>query len=404
MSQPTASPVAKAPSSPSTQSPVKGRLKKQQAQGFSLSSFLIALSAVVCLAGVTILPSITKVSSPGLPSIFGTISTIFDGYKSDLVGTQSGETQKTGSSPSSAVVTLPAYNPSYEIPTAVFVGGTSGIGLAMAESFAQQTNGSSRIIIVGRNRIAAEGLFARIPSPSTDAPKHEFIECDATLMKNVHVASAHILKTVPKINFLVLTPGVMTMNPRDETEEGIDRKLALHYYARWAFIHGLLPALRKAGEAGEDAKVLSVLGAGRGSDIELDNLGLKADFKVIKAAMQTATYTDLMMEEFSQRNPGISFLHSSPGLVRTNLIRSSDYWMLQMTYPALELMFWPFAISSGQCAEYMWGAIHRSTSGRAWRIGSKGEDIGMLNYRGNEEERKLVWEHTVAEVKPSTIL
>lgn len=34
----------------------------------------------------------------------------------------------------------------------------------------------------------------------------------------------------------------------------------MHYYARWKLIGDLLPALKKAKEAGEDAKVLSVLG------------------------------------------------------------------------------------------------------------------------------------------------
>ncbi|KAJ3858979.1 hypothetical protein EV359DRAFT_51535 [Lentinula novae-zelandiae] len=42
------------------------------------------------------------------------------------------------------------------LPVAVFVGGTSGIGRAIAETFARHTNGNAHIIIVGRNRAAAE--------------------------------------------------------------------------------------------------------------------------------------------------------------------------------------------------------------------------------------------------------
>lgn len=59
---------------------------------------------------------------------------------------------------------------------------------------------------------------------------------------------------------------MITLNGRDETSdsEGLDKKLALHYYARWKFIKDLIPLLRRAKDAGEDAKVLSVLGAGHG--------------------------------------------------------------------------------------------------------------------------------------------
>jgi NAD(P)-dependent dehydrogenase (short-subunit alcohol dehydrogenase family) len=38
------------------------------------------------------------------------------------------------------------------VPVAVFVGGTSGIGQATAEAFARHTKGNAHIIICGRNR------------------------------------------------------------------------------------------------------------------------------------------------------------------------------------------------------------------------------------------------------------
>lgn len=54
----------------------------------------------------------------------------------------------------------------------------------------------------------------------------------------------------------------MTLKGRDETSEGMDKKLALNYYARWKFVHDLMPLLEKAKAAGEDARVLTVLAAG----------------------------------------------------------------------------------------------------------------------------------------------
>ena len=86
------------------------------------------------------------------------------------------------------------------------------------------------------------------------------------------------------------------MKGRDETPEGIDRKLAAAYYARWKFTRDLLPSIQKARDAGQEAKVVSILGAGKGTAIDVDDLGLKKSFSALAAAAATPTYTDLMME------------------------------------------------------------------------------------------------------------
>lgn len=195
-----------------------------------------------------------------------------------------------------------AFSPSYK-PVALFVGGTSGIGQGIAESFARHVKGNAHIIIIGRNRASAESIISRFPkptSPSSSSPNqqitHEFVQCDVSLMKNVQTVTKELLTRIPKINFLVMSPGYSTLKGRDETEEGIDRKLAVHYYGRWKFINDLLPALRKAKEAGEDSKVMSVMAAGKGAEIDLDDLGLKKTFSVVKAGLQIPTYNDLMVE------------------------------------------------------------------------------------------------------------
>lgn len=125
-------------------------------------------------------------------------------------------------------------------PVAVFVGGTSGIGAGMARAFARHRNGDAHIIIIGRNRAAAEEVIASFPKP-TGKEQHEFVECDVTLMRNVRKTTSELVERLPKVNFLVLTQGMMTMKGRDETDEGIDRKLALHYYSRWRFTYEFVP-------------------------------------------------------------------------------------------------------------------------------------------------------------------
>jgi NAD(P)-dependent dehydrogenase (short-subunit alcohol dehydrogenase family) len=196
------------------------------------------------------------------------------------------------------------FAPSYT-PVALFVGGTSGIGQAMAEGLARYTNGNAHIIICGRNRQAAESIIASLPKPTPasdskeSAPSsasYEFVQCDASLMKNVGAMTTDLLARLPKINFLVLSPGYLSLKGLDPTKEGIGKQLALNYYARWKFINDLMPLLRNAKDAGEDAKVYSVLAAGDGQKMDMDDLGLKKTFGFVKNLKIAPTYNDLMME------------------------------------------------------------------------------------------------------------
>jgi len=284
-----------------------------------------------------------------------------------------------------------AFHSSYP-PVAVFVGGTSGIGQSMVERFANMTKGNSHIIIVGRNRTAAETILASLPPVSTSGTR-EFIQCDASLMSNVHTASKEILNRHNKINYLVLTPGILSLNGRDETTEGIDKKLAVHYYARWRFIHDLLPSLEKAKEAGEEAKTMSVLAAGKGGEIDVEDLGLKKSFSLLKAGLATPTYNDLMLESYASLHPKLSFVHAYPGTVRTPIASSSTSTLLSLASPLLIGLTYPWSYSAKECGEYMWHGLLAAKHGFS-RTDDKGQDIGMKRYFGNEEQRKKLWEHT----------
>ncbi|KAJ6526712.1 hypothetical protein B0H19DRAFT_1196841 [Mycena capillaripes] len=156
------------------------------------------------------------------------------------------------------------------LPVAVFVGGTPGIGRATAEAFAHYTKGNAHIIIVGRNKGAAESILASFPRPSTPTGwKHEFVGCEASLMKNIGAFTGVLLKRVPKINFLVISSGYASLLGGHDTEESIDHQLALRYYGRWKFISDLVPALRAAAEGGEAAKVMSILDTASGMPVTL---------------------------------------------------------------------------------------------------------------------------------------
>jgi hypothetical protein len=99
----------------------------------------------------------------------------------------------------------------------------------------------------------------------------------------------------------VLGAGYASFTSTEETSEGLDRQLALRYYSRYVFISSLLPLLTKTRQSGQDARVMSILGGGRASPVNLEDLGLKNarsktfGFGGVKAVFQSVGYNDLMM-------------------------------------------------------------------------------------------------------------
>lgn len=274
-------------------------------------------------------------------------------------------------------------------PVAIFVGGTSGIGQAVAQALARYTNGQLHLIIIGRNRAAAESIFATLPKPALPAARYEFIECDATLMRNVAATTSELLARLPKVNYLVLSSGYLGLRSpgRDETLEGIDKKLALNYYARWKFTHDLLPLLKAAKDSGQDARVMSVLAPGNGRTLDLEDLGLKKGYSFLSSFRAAPTYNDLMVESFAEKEPGPSFIHIYPGAVRTPLLST-----------VFTVLMYPFTCSPEDCAERMLYALVHADAG-AQRRDANGDDMGRKDYYGSDEARVRLWTHTVDEVQ-----
>jgi NAD(P)-dependent dehydrogenase (short-subunit alcohol dehydrogenase family) len=142
-------------------------------------------------------------------------------------------------------------------------------------------------------------------------------------MKSIRQACADFDKKFSKLNFLIMAQGVATMDGRNETKEGIDRKMALHYYGRIMFVNALAPVLTKTALT-EDVRVASILSGGVHSPIaNLDDLALKRTFSIVNAANACGFYNDLAFDQLARNFGGpagnrISFVHAAPGFIRTN--------------------------------------------------------------------------------------
>lgn len=156
-------------------------------------------------------------------------------------------------------------------------------------------------MILGRNQAAADNIIAGFPrtpasTPAEEASDYSFIKVDASSMAQIRSVTSKLSKELDKINFLVVTAGYTSLKGRDETEEGIDRKMACNFYARFRMIQDLIPLVEKAEEGGEKTGVISVLAAGRGGPIDINDLGLHKGYGVTSSRYHAIAYTDAVFE------------------------------------------------------------------------------------------------------------
>ncbi|KAE9390013.1 hypothetical protein BT96DRAFT_1002678 [Gymnopus androsaceus JB14] len=232
--------------------------------------------------------------------------------------------------------------PNSLLPSPVAVGGTSDIGRGIAEAFARHTEGNANIILVGRNRAATDEITA--------------VPCPTSPFRQTRITTKETLSRYSKVDFLILSPGILNLT-RDDTEE----------HCRKA----------REGRENKDAKVLSVLSAGK---------------------------VDRLHDGFAFHYPNFgSLVHSYLGRFWTPLgLDSSSVFVRVIATLAnshFNLLF-DLALSVEECGEYsLNGILNTALAPDAWRTGNYDEDIGKKGYFGNDEARDKLWDHILKIIK-----
>lgn len=271
-----------------------------------------------------------------------------------------------------------------------------------------------RIYLVGRNKAAATNLIKEFSEINKGATT-EFIESDVALLKNVDKACEEIKAKESKINLLSLSAGFFTFKGRDETSEGLDKKLSLHYYSRMRFAQQLMPLLAKGAETPAEAgklplaRVISVLGAGHEGAINLEDFDLKNTYSLSKCATHAQTGNTLAPYALWSSDPlskNVTFIHSAPGGVDTSLSKKGGVagWTLKVLFPVVKAVM-PSQINSiDECGErHLWAATaDEFGEGGVVLLAPKSDVIKspevIEKMRKDGTEQKL-WEHTTGVFK-----
>ncbi|EXJ89138.1 hypothetical protein A1O3_02202 [Capronia epimyces CBS 606.96] len=295
---------------------------------------------------------------------------------------------------------------------ALVVGGTNGIGYAMACRVAAEASTSNSNSNNNNSSPSAVIISGRTKPTNIPHANMEFRRLDATSMHQIKqytdtFKSGLQDKPDQKLDLLIMTQGIMNTAGRTETPEGVDRKMALHYYGKQLLIRELMPALK------EDAKVVVVFDSvyGRPSKLDWNDLDLKKHFSLSKAANHCMVMNDVMVQFYAaqqqqQQQQTTSttatpnrrhFVHAWPGAVDTNLFTELP-WYLQ---PVLRLAALLLAVSPDTCAERLLnGLADCSTAGnkdgRFWsHMDNKGHLVANKTI-WSEDQMKKVADHTWA--------
>ncbi|KAK2072625.1 hypothetical protein P8C59_006966 [Phyllachora maydis] len=308
-------------------------------------------------------------------------------------------------------------------PVALFIGGTSGIGLATLEQYAAHTR-QPTIYFTTRWPEAAAGLVARLREANPGGT-YTVLAADAALVRDVDAAVDRVLQAEARLDLLHLSAGYIGIW-HAPTAEGLDGSLATRFYTRARAAQRLLPLLAAAGPGG--GRVVSVLAAGFEGAVDEDDLGLgrPGAFGWLRANTHAATMNTLFWERLGREAgaaaAGVRFVHTYPGTVATPNLRPSFpgrlgglvvRWLLE---PLLNLVGARPAVAGARGLFYATSARYAAagregawvplveglapgarTAGGVFLVDAHSEDVGNAETLGEMRRRGLgdkVWRHT----------
>ena len=218
------------------------------------------------------------------------------------------------------------------------VGGTAGIGQAIARLLARQ---GAQVTVVGQT--FRDAGTANI----------EFLQADLSSMKDAaRVAKALAAKSP---DLWLLTAGIFAGPQRESTAEGLERDMAVSYLSRLAILNELGPAWVAPAAPGSTRPRVFVMGfPGTGQvGTRLDDLNAEQRYESMPVHMNTVAGNEALVHVASKRWPGAAFFGLNPGLIKTNIRANVLGGNASFRFKAVEAFIGMVTPSAEQYAERM---------------------------------------------------
>ena len=130
-------------------------------------------------------------------------------------------------------------------------------------------------------------------------------------------------------------PNFQSLTYHADTKEGLETCFVISYYARIRLVCNLLPLLRRSTRP----RILSVLNGGKEGSLQEQDLGLERSWSAMSVVNHTTTMMTISFEHLAAQEPQMTFMHSYPGLVKTDIFT-------RLTPPAGSGIVWRVALAS----------------------------------------------------------
>lgn len=208
--------------------------------------------------------------------------------------------------------------------TAVFVGGTSGIGEYTLKAFATRCQ-FPKAYFIGRSQEAADRISSELKTLNP-AGQYTFLKTDVSLLKSVDKVCEDIRAKEKFINILTISTGTFVTGV--ETEEGLHLPASILFHSRARLILNLLPLLQAAPTLRRVENVFT--GTKEGPIVNEDLQVRSFRGNPLKMRGQAASTVTLSLEQIAKSAPDVSFIHDFPGPVRSNIARGGGIVNLMM--------------------------------------------------------------------------
>ncbi|EDO17519.1 hypothetical protein Kpol_1058p56 [Vanderwaltozyma polyspora DSM 70294] len=185
---------------------------------------------------------------------------------------------------------------------AAVIGGTNGLGRAISNAIASK---GAKVEVVGRT----------FRDENSDI---KFIKADLSSMKEAKKVVNQL--DAENLTHLILTTGIIPNPKRQETDEGLEKDMAISYLSRYVILREIASKLGKNLPASSPKPRIFIMGFPGNNEVgTLEDLNFEKNYEAWKAHMSTVAGNESLVLDAKDRYPKLNVFGLNPGIVRTEI-------------------------------------------------------------------------------------